>query len=166
MHGWLDRALGGERQIVFITGEPGIGKTALVDAFVAQATAAGGLWLGHGQCIEHYGAGEAYLPVLEALGQLGREPGQERLITLLRQQAPTWLVQLPALLSAAGARGPAAQTLGATRERMLREMAEALEALTAERPWCWCWKICTGVMRPRWTCWPFWPGDGSRRGCW
>jgi len=28
------RALNGERQIVFVTGEPGIGKTALVDAFL------------------------------------------------------------------------------------------------------------------------------------
>ena len=27
-----------------------------------------------GQCVEHFGAGEAYLPVLEALGRLGRLP--------------------------------------------------------------------------------------------
>ncbi len=134
LHGWLEQARGGERQIVFVTGEPGIGKTAVVDTFLADAAAAGGLWLGHGQCIDHYGAGEAYLPVLAALGQLGREPGQDRLITLLRQQAPTWLVQLPALLSAVDLEALQRQTLGATRERMLREMAEALEVLTAERP--------------------------------
>ena len=51
-----------------------------------------------GQCIEHYGAGEAYMPLLEALGRACREPGGERLITLLHQQAPTWLVQMPTLL--------------------------------------------------------------------
>lgn len=26
LHGWLDKALSGERQIVFVSGEPGIGK--------------------------------------------------------------------------------------------------------------------------------------------
>jgi DNA-binding winged helix-turn-helix (wHTH) protein len=33
---WLEKALDGERQIVFVTGEPGIGKTALVETFLAQ----------------------------------------------------------------------------------------------------------------------------------
>src|SRR5215813_4867372 len=33
MHRWLRRMMRGERQIGFITGEAGIGKTALVDAF-------------------------------------------------------------------------------------------------------------------------------------
>lgn len=56
-----------------IVGEPGIGKTALVDAFLAQMAATEDVWIGHGQCIDHYGAGEAYLPVLEALGRLGRD---------------------------------------------------------------------------------------------
>jgi DNA-binding winged helix-turn-helix (wHTH) protein len=36
LHSWLDRAINGERQIVFVTGEPGIGKTALLEAFVAE----------------------------------------------------------------------------------------------------------------------------------
>ncbi|MBI3304256.1 MAG: AAA family ATPase [Deltaproteobacteria bacterium] len=131
---WLGKALEGERQVVFVTGEPGIGKTRLVDAFVAQVAASGTVWIGRGQCIEQYGAGEAYLPVLEALGRLCRESGGERLIDLLGQHAPTWLVQMPSLLSAAELEGLQRKVLGATRERMLREMAEALEALTAEKP--------------------------------
>src|SRR5215468_7616660 len=36
LHGWLEQALGGARQIVFVTGEPGVSKTALVQAFLAQ----------------------------------------------------------------------------------------------------------------------------------
>jgi DNA-binding winged helix-turn-helix (wHTH) protein len=100
LHRWLEKALGGERQIVFVTGEPGIGKTTLVDTFLDQIVADEQVWLGRGQCIEYYGAGEAYLPVLEALGRLCRAPGGQRLIELLAQQAPTWLVQMPALLSA------------------------------------------------------------------
>ncbi len=133
LHKWLEKALGGERQIVFVTGEPGIGKTTLVEAFLAQLAANGNLWIGRGQCIEHYGAGEAYLPVLEALGRLCREPGGERLIELLHQQAPTWLVQMSALLSAAELEALQRKTQGTTRERMLRELVEAVEAVTAER---------------------------------
>jgi DNA-binding winged helix-turn-helix (wHTH) protein len=34
LHSWLAKALNGERQLVFVTGEPGIGKTALVKAFL------------------------------------------------------------------------------------------------------------------------------------
>ena len=38
------------------------------------------------------------MPILEALGRLCREPEGERLIAVLQQHAPTWLVQMPALL--------------------------------------------------------------------
>ena len=34
LHHWLAKALDGERQIVFVTGEPGIGKTTLIEAFL------------------------------------------------------------------------------------------------------------------------------------
>jgi len=72
LHGWLEQALHGARQLVFVTGEPGIGKTTVVDTFLDQVAAMDRCWIGRGQCIQHYGAGEAYLPVLEALGRLGR----------------------------------------------------------------------------------------------
>jgi predicted ATPase len=77
---------------------------------------------------------KAYMPVLEALGRLCRTPGCERLIMLLRQQAPTWLMQMPWLLSAADREALQRELLGATRERMVREMAEAMERLTAQTP--------------------------------
>ena len=58
MQGWLERMLGGERQIVFVTGEAGIGKTALVDMF-ARTIASRSIRVGRGQCLEQYGTGEA-----------------------------------------------------------------------------------------------------------
>src|SRR5262249_38746063 len=64
-------ARSGRRQIVFVSGEAGIGKTALVDAMVARL-AADDVYLGRGQCLEHHGGGEAYLPVLDAVGDLAR----------------------------------------------------------------------------------------------
>jgi DNA-binding winged helix-turn-helix (wHTH) protein/predicted ATPase len=134
LHKWFEKALNGERQIVFVTGEPGIGKTTLVEAFLRQVTADGSLWIGRGQCIEQYGAGEPYLPVLDALGRLCREPGGERLLELLDLYAPTWLVQMPALLSAGNLEMLQRRVAGTTRARMLRELAEAVDVITCERP--------------------------------
>jgi DNA-binding winged helix-turn-helix (wHTH) protein len=125
LYGDWEKALSGERQLVFVTGEPGFGKTTVVEAFL--------MGIGRGQCVEHYGVGEAYLPVLEALGRLCREVNGKEVLALLRHQAPSWLVQMPALLSPAELEELQRRTAGVTRERMLRELAEALEVLTAER---------------------------------
>ena len=134
LHTWLARARNGVRQVVFVTGEAGLGKTTLVEAFVAEVGHHGSLWTGHGQCVAHYGAGEAYLPVLEALGRLCRGAGGQEIVALLGQQAPTWLVQMPGLVRAADLETLKRRIVGATRDRMLRELAEALELLTAQQP--------------------------------
>ena len=134
LHRWLEEALQGERQIVFVTGEQGIGKTTVIDTFLAHlATGREQVRVGRGQCIEQYGAGEPYLPVLEALGELCRASDGQQFKTLLGQHAPTWLVQMPSLLSAAEVETLQHRGLGATRERMLLELADALEVITAER---------------------------------
>src|SRR4030095_13861338 len=52
----------------------------------------------------------------------------------LEHQAPTWLAQMPALCSPAVLEAVQHRVLGATQERMLRELAEAVEALTVTRP--------------------------------
>lgn len=134
LHQWYATARQGQRQVGFITGEAGIGKTALVEVFVAQVATEADVWIGRGQCIEQYGTGEAYLPVLEALGRLCRGPQGQHFLAWLRQQAPSWLAQMPTLL--ADASGVACQrpTQDITPARMLRELAEALESLTAQRP--------------------------------
>ena len=134
LHEHLDRALSGRRQLVFVTGEPGIGKTALVETFLSHIGDADALRIGCGQCVEQYGAGEAYLPVLEALGRLGRATGSERLVGILTQHAPTWLEQLPGLLKDSDVETVRRRAHGATRNRMLRELVEALDALTLDAP--------------------------------
>ena len=131
----LRKALSGQRQIVFITGEAGIGKTALVDEFQRQAVAAGpSLRIAHGQCVEGYGGAEAYYPMLEALGELCRGPSGNRVVEILAAQAPTWLVQFPALLKPEHRRVLQQEILGATRDRMLREIRGALDTLASEAP--------------------------------
>ena len=134
LHKWLGKALRGEPQFVFITGEPGIGKTTVVDVFRAQVQATGTISLGYGQCIEHYGQGEPYLPVLEAIGRLCREAGGQQIVTLLRKHAPTWLVQLSGVIEEGEMQALRLQVQGATQQRMLREIAEAIEVGTVRRP--------------------------------
>lgn len=82
VHLWqhLEQAQHGKRQIVFVTGEVGIGKTALLDAFLMRAAATANVWTARGQCVEQYGAGEPYLPVLEALGRLCQDSEAKQVI--------------------------------------------------------------------------------------
>ncbi|HEY0800996.1 MAG TPA: AAA family ATPase, partial [Steroidobacteraceae bacterium] len=133
LHEAWRRALNGERQIVFITGEPGIGKTALAEAFRRQvAVGERSVRIAHGQCVEGYGSKEAYGPMLDALGRLCRGPQGEPIVQILAAEAPTWLAQLPALLTRERREMLQREILGATHERMLREIADALESITAE----------------------------------
>ena len=130
----FERARRGTRGVVFVGGPAGIGKTTLVDAFLERVRAAGDTHVARGQSVEQYGAGEAYLPVLEAWARLARDARGSTLVDHLRRHAPTWLAQLPALLEPSEHGVLQHRAQGATRERMLREMAELLEAFTAERP--------------------------------
>jgi DNA-binding winged helix-turn-helix (wHTH) protein len=131
----LQKTLGNQRQIVFITGEAGIGKTALADEFQRQVWLhAPGVRTARGQCVEGYGGKEAYYPILEALGQLCQGVEGEPVVQILATQAPTWLVQFPALVNSKQREILQREILGATRDRMLREIGAALETITSEKP--------------------------------
>jgi len=131
----LRRAFLGERQIVFMAAEPGIDKTTPVDEFQRQAAAkVPGLRSARGQCVEGYGGKEAYYPMLEALGQLCFGFGGASVVQTLAAQAPTWLVQFPALLKREHREMLQQEILGATRQRMLREIGDALNTIASESP--------------------------------
>lgn len=133
----LDRALAdaraGNRQIVFVTGEAGIGKTALVESFLRRQ-ANGDTWSAQGRCVEQYGTGEAYLPILEALERLAREVGADTLREVLLRYAPAWLAQLPWLAHDADREPLRRAAADSNVQRMLREIAQALEVLAAQKP--------------------------------
>jgi DNA-binding winged helix-turn-helix (wHTH) protein/tetratricopeptide (TPR) repeat protein len=131
----LDAALGlamdAKRQIVFVAGEAGAGKTTLVETFLGRARSAD-ILIGRGQCVEHRGSGEPYMPLLDALGRLCRDANGAHIIELLQQDAPSWLLQMPWLLSADDAAALTART--ASGDRMLRELGMVIERITAETP--------------------------------
>ena len=85
-------------------------------------------------CVEYYGAGEAYQPLFDALTRLCRQPGGEFFLAALRRYAPTWLAQLPGLQTQAELRALQRRTAGATPERMVRELTDALDAMSVHAP--------------------------------
>lgn len=126
----LAAARHGRRQVVFVEGDPGIGKSALVGAFLAEHTDRSTFVI-RGQCVQQEGTAEPYMVVLEALDHLGRtEPDT---IGVLTRHAPTWLAQIPWLLSPDHAHRLRDSVSDATRARMLREMARALEVVGGDR---------------------------------
>ncbi len=131
----LRKTLRDQRQMVFITAESGMGKTALADEFERQAAAdVLGIRVARGQCVEGYGGKEPYYPMLEALGELCRGSDGDSVVRTLASLAPTWLVQFPALMKREHRERLQREILGATHERMLREIGDALEAIASETP--------------------------------
>jgi hypothetical protein len=130
----IKKALRGQRQVIFVTGEAGIGKTTLIDEFERRASKIPKLKFARGQCVEGFGGKEAYYPFFQAMGQLVRAPDSSAVVEALTKRAPTWMVQFPSLVKRQERDALQRDILGATRERMLREICEALEAITAENP--------------------------------
>lgn len=123
------RALASERQLVFVAGEAGIGKTTLIDSFIGELDPGVAVL---GQCVEHFGTGEPYLPILEALRELAHlEP---ELATMIRAIAPTWAIQMPWLLGEADRAALHRELAGAHPDRMVREMRELMDRYTAKHP--------------------------------
>ncbi|MBI3775263.1 MAG: winged helix-turn-helix domain-containing protein [Gammaproteobacteria bacterium] len=122
-------AAAGQRQIFWLAGEAGVGKTTLIDNFVAGCRP---IRYAHGQCVEQFGIGEPYLPVLEALAMLCRN--DPALIPALRTVAPTWLLQFPWLSSEAEREALRCELAGSSQDRMLRELGELLDRYTQHQP--------------------------------
>ena len=125
----LTRARRGERQTVFVSGEAGLGKTRLVENFIEKNDTKS-IRFTRGQCIEHDELAEPYLPWLDALTKLCREDNES--LNTFKSFAPLWLLQMPSLLNDSEREQLERQLSGTKPERMMREMLEALQALSQE----------------------------------
>lgn len=128
------RSLGGNRTIVFVPGEPGIGKTACIDTFLEHVASIEDTLVLRGQCVETHGAEEAFMPWMGAIEQLGRLSTQELGIKLIDKQAPSWLAHMPWLKHDEVFTGQHPMVQRGNRVRMMRELAVALETASAKRP--------------------------------
>jgi DNA-binding winged helix-turn-helix (wHTH) protein len=134
LRSWYAQVIGGCRRIIFVAGEAGIGKTTFVQEFLDSIAPEGTCLTIRGQCIEQYGPGEPYMPVLEAFTRLCRESGRAQVVELLHRFAPSWLAQMPSVLGETDRERLRNSAQAVTQHRMLREMREALDAFTAETP--------------------------------
>jgi predicted ATPase len=122
-------AADGRGSVVCVTGEPGLGKTTLVED-VLEELADGGrpLGLARGRCSERLAGAEAYLPLLEALDSLVRGPGGASVAPVVRLLAPAWYAQLaPSAETPASVGGP-------SQERLKREFCALVEEVSRLRP--------------------------------
>jgi DNA-binding winged helix-turn-helix (wHTH) protein/tetratricopeptide (TPR) repeat protein len=120
----------GAGRVVFISGEPGIGKSALLERFIEQARARAPLALVlRGQCLQLFGLIEPHLPIRAALVDGLGGPSRDELLEALELHAPSWCARLPPALVGTGPRQPAH---GA--QAGMHELVEALRATALNQP--------------------------------
>jgi len=97
---FLARSRASQVQAVFISGDPGCGKTALMTAFAQKAMQAySDLVVVQGNCNAFSGVGDPYLPFREVLNQLtGDVTGQYAAIPISNQQAQRLWARSPGVI--------------------------------------------------------------------
>jgi predicted ATPase len=118
--------------MVCLGGEAGLGKTTLVEAFLADLATRGiACNIGRGTCSERLQGSEAYLPFLEALESLCHGSSGETVVRIMRMAAPAWYVQIgPATDADSASERAKADARSASPERMKRELAAFLQQLS------------------------------------
>jgi adenylate cyclase len=132
----FDEVASGRGLIVGVSGEPGIGKTSLVEEFIARLLAGGEVaTVLRGKCSERLAGTEAYLPVFEALDDLVQNRTIGSFGEMLRTVAPTWYVQVGPLSSESSASIQIREEAqAASPERMKRELCALLQEVSRVRP--------------------------------
>ncbi len=128
-------ALNGRGQLLCVTGEPGIGKTTLVEDFLTELAVEGQCTIARGRYSERLAGTEAYLPLLEALEGLLQSGNNPAMARVMKQIAPTWYAQVAPL---SGSDEESARLLAevkaASQEQMKRELSAFLQEVARLRP--------------------------------
>src|SRR5262249_76873 len=125
----------GRGQLLCVTGEPGIGKTTLVEDFLAELAAEGQCAIARGRSSERLAGTEAHLPLLEALESLLRREGAGAIARVMKKIAPTWYAQIaPHSDSDAETAQLLSEVKAASQERMKRELGNFLQEVARVRP--------------------------------
>jgi hypothetical protein len=136
MRGAYDQVREGHGRILTVLGEPGIGKTNLVEDFLAElAQQPERPFLVRGRCSERLAGAEAYLPVLEALDNLLHRSSGSSVHTLIKSVAPTWYVQVAHAAASQDSIARVREDAPAvSQERMKRELGALLQEASRLRP--------------------------------
>jgi DNA-binding winged helix-turn-helix (wHTH) protein len=131
LHEALIQARKGHPKIVFVHGEAGIGKTALVETFCRdlsrQHTS-----LSFGRCIEGFSGAEPFYPIIEALSRLIKGANGNKVQDALITVAPSWAYQLAGILSREHRALLQKVAHISARSRMLGEFCDLLEVIAED----------------------------------
>ncbi len=130
----FDHAREGRGRIVAVSGEPGLGKTALVDEFLATVGQSGTARVARGRCSERLAGSEAYLPFLDALDSLLRSESHGSLVRVVKSLAPNWYAQVRSSSDDQSAERALAEAGAGSPTRMKREMATLLDEASRLQP--------------------------------
>jgi len=128
LQSYWSTALAGTRQVVFVSGTIGVGKTALVRTFLEHLDPS---WIIQGDAVEPFGTVEPYLPVLEGIARLVRSSRNQRPVGILAKYAPSWVIHIPDF---PGLHSIAAESKPDRPDRMVREIIDAVESLSHDKP--------------------------------
>ncbi|QGJ68817.1 Transcriptional activator domain-containing protein [Planctomycetales bacterium 10988] len=131
-----ESATAGNGLFVCVTGEPGIGKTTLVEDFIGDLTINGRPFLlARGRCSERLAGTEAYLPFLEALENLLHGEQRETVTHVMRAAAPCWYAQLtPSTSQDSPLESYLSEAKVVSQERLKRELGKFLQNLSSSWP--------------------------------
>ena len=131
----FESALAGRGLMLCVAGEPGIGKTTLVEDFLAELANEGRCTIARGRCSERLAGTEAYLPLLEALESLSQGGSNPSAARVMRQIAPTWYAQVASVSSESEEWARLLNEVkAASQERVKRELGAFLQEVSRLRP--------------------------------
>ena len=122
-------ALSGRARMVCVSGEPGIGKTTLVEDFLSELSRGPSHLTARGRCSERLAGAEAYLPILDALENLLKDDPGGALHSAFDRHAPSWRRQLAPFDT-----GPGATPPPPSQERLKRELVAFLAEISGTTP--------------------------------
>jgi tetratricopeptide (TPR) repeat protein/predicted Ser/Thr protein kinase len=128
------RVKAGRGLILGVTGEAGIGKTSLLEEFLADLPRRGERPIvAHGRCSQRLAGEEPYLPILEAFEGLVRPASGVSHAETMKAVAPTWY-GLVAGKSPQGESGAGETAPAVSQERMKREFGALCFELSQVQP--------------------------------
>jgi predicted ATPase len=134
--GGFKEAAAGHGLMLCVTGEPGLGKTTLVESFLDELAASGQTCsIARGRCSERLAGTEAYLPILEALDSLLQGEAGAPVAQTMKLLAPSWYIQLTPLAAEDPSLGRVlAQAKDASQELRKRELGVFLQEVSRQGP--------------------------------
>ena len=135
LHAALSLATAGRGSLVGVSGEAGIGKSTLIEEFLASVSSSGhSCNVARGRCSERLADGEAYLPIFEALDGLLHSASADSASRIMRTLAPSWFLELAPVQHQDSSMVRLADAKATSQERLKREFFAFLQELSRHRP--------------------------------